>query len=87
MSTQARSISSNARQDDAGALWCTHCQGALEGTADDYLEHLPAYVGAATEGGPRIYADASAWIDSKVVFRQSYCPHCWTAFHSEVVPA
>jgi len=73
-------------EDGVSTLACAYCDQALEGTASDYLTKLPWYEGPAQDAGPHVCADASVYIDNPIVFRQYYCPGCYTAFHTEVVP-
>jgi N-methylhydantoinase B len=65
---------------------CAHCGHAMGPLGDNFYATLPFHEGAPTEAGPQIWKDASVYIDKKVVFRQHYCPNCYTAFRTEVVP-
>lgn len=67
-------------------LFCTHCGHDLEGGIDDYLTKLPMYEGPLTEAGPQVFANSAIFVDEPVVFRQYYCPGCYTVFLTEVVP-
>ena len=67
-------------------LFCTYCGQELEGDADDYVSKLPRYEGPLTEAGPQVFADSEVFVDAPVVFRQYYCPGCYTVFLTEVVP-
>jgi N-methylhydantoinase B len=69
-----------------GTLECVHCQQKLEGTPSDFLSSLPVHEGPPNEAGPHIFANPAVYIDEEVVFRQYYCPGCFTALRSEVVP-
>ena len=71
---------------DTQVLFCTHCGQELSGNADDYLSKLPIYEGPLTEAGPQVFADSKEFVDAPVVFRQYYCPGCYTVFLTEVVP-
>jgi N-methylhydantoinase B len=79
-------IDGNVRLKDNGTLMCAHCECALEGTPTDYLAQLPVYEGPPREAGPHIFANPAIYVDAEVVFRQYYCPGCYTAFQTEVVP-
>jgi N-methylhydantoinase B len=79
-------INANVARGTTGTLSCSHCRQELEGTPDDYLTHLPHYEGPVTEAGPQVFPDSAVYIDAEVVFRQYYCPGCYTAFRTEVVP-
>lgn len=67
-------------------LSCSYCGEKLSGTPEDYLTKLPFYEGPLTEAGPQVFADSSVFVDAPVVFRQYYCPGCYVAFLTEIVP-
>lgn len=69
-----------------GVLFCTHCNQELEGSEATYLSKLPMYQGPLSEAGPQVFADSAVFVDLPVVFRQYYCPGCFTVFLTEVVP-
>ena len=79
-------VDGNVRLTAGGALMCAHCGCMLEGTPSDYLGLLPVYEGRPAEAGPHIFASPAIYIDAEVVFRQYYCPGCYTAFQTEIVP-
>ena len=79
-------VNANVSRNSAGALACTHCGQGLDGTVDNYLSLLPRYEGPVTDAGPQVFPDSAQFIDIEVVFRQYYCPGCYTAFRTEVVP-
>ena len=79
-------VNGNVRLKDDGTLICAHCEASLEGTPTNYVALLPVHEGRPAEAGPHIFADPSVYIDQEVVFRQYYCPGCYTAFQTEVVP-
>lgn len=85
MSPMSSRVNENVSRRD-GALHCAHCGFALQGDADTYLQHLAQAEGPVSQVGPHVFADAGVYIDTGVVFRQFYCPGCFTAFHTEVVP-
>lgn len=67
-------------------IQCVHCNHIIANGDQNYLDQLYAYEGNVTEGGPRIFADPSKYIDRKVVFRQYYCEGCFTALLTQIVP-
>ena len=89
MMTISERVNENVgRRNDDGksTLFCTHCGQELVGNADDYLSKLPRYEGPLTDAGPQVFADSAVFVDTPVVFRQAYCPGCYTVFLTEVVP-
>jgi N-methylhydantoinase B len=64
---------------------CAHCEGLLAEGAD-WRQSLPVYEGPNTDAGPQIWARFSDYLDARVVFLQAYCPHCFVALVTEVVP-
>jgi N-methylhydantoinase B len=64
---------------------CAHCEGVLAESAD-YRSALPAYEGPNTDAGPQIWERFGDYVDARIVFRQAYCPHCYVALITEVVP-
>ncbi|WP_300006911.1 hypothetical protein [Pseudonocardia sp.] len=86
MTLDTRRVNANVARSAAGVLSCAHCRQELEGTAEDYLTLLPHYEGPVTDAGPQVCADTAEFIDVEIVFRQYYCPGCYTAFRTEVVP-
>ena len=85
MSTDGR-LNRSVRHSADGSLSCVHCDNALDGGPQDYLTRLPYYETGVAAAGPHIGTDSRAFVDADVVFRQYICPHCATAFHTEVVP-
>lgn len=74
-------------EDGDSALACRYCGHQIADAAEgDYTQFLPCYVGPATDAGPRIWATPTAYIDQEVEFRQYYCPGCYAAVRTEVVP-
>jgi N-methylhydantoinase B len=67
-------------------LTCAHCGHAIGPLGENFYANLPFYEGSPTEAGPQVWKDASVYIDKSVVFRQYYCPSCYTALRTEVVP-
>jgi N-methylhydantoinase B len=66
---------------------CAHCGHTIAPLGENFYARLPFHEGPPTEAGPQIWRDPSVYIDKPVVFRQYYCPSCFTAFRTEVVPA
>jgi N-methylhydantoinase B len=79
-------VSFNVRARADGSLICAHCTHDLPGTSATYLAQVPVHVGAPREGGPMVFADPAVYVDAEVVLRQYYCPNCFTALPTEVVP-
>jgi N-methylhydantoinase B len=79
-------VNYNVRLKSDGTLECAHCQQKLEGTPTGYLALLPIHEGPPANAGPHIFANPAVYVDAEVVFRQYYCPGCYTAVQSEVVP-
>lgn len=85
--TDTTRVNANVRSDAVGSLSCSHCGHRLEGTSANYLSRVPRHVGPPSDGGPHLFADPSVYVDAEVVFRQFFCPGCYVALHTEVVPA
>jgi N-methylhydantoinase B len=86
MSAPSVRVNANIRQRPDGVLVCAHCLTELPGTASTVLQRLPCREAAPSAAGPHICANPETYVDADVVFRQYYCPGCWTAFQSDVVP-
>ncbi|GAC1316531.1 MAG: hypothetical protein NVSMB2_09500 [Chloroflexota bacterium] len=65
---------------------CAHCSHAIAEAGTNYNDALAFCEGSPAEAGPQVWKDASTFIDRAVVFRQWYCPNCYTAVRTEVVP-
>lgn len=65
---------------------CRHCNFIICEANENYKEHLVRHEGNPAEAGPQICPDSTLFIDHKVVFRQYYCPSCYVAISTEVVP-
>ncbi|MBN9107292.1 MAG: hydantoinase B/oxoprolinase family protein [Pseudonocardia sp.] len=70
-----------------GELACGRCAQGLGDPSSPEGLSLARHQGPPTGAGPQILADPADYVDAEVVFRQYYCPNCWTALHSAVVPA
>ena len=79
-------INANMRHRSDGVITCAHCGAELPGTPSDVFERLPRRETSPSGAGPHVCARPEVYIDAEVVFRQYYCPGCWTAFHTEIVP-
>lgn len=73
------------RGDGGQRIVCAHCDHTIS-TDNDYRSSLAFHEGPSTEAGPQIWANASDYVDTPIVFRQYYCPNCFVALISEVVP-
>lgn len=67
-------------------LKCVHCGYTIADADQNYPDHLLFYEGHVSEAGPQIYPHPEHYVDAKVVFRQYYCPGCYIAFITQVVP-
>ncbi len=64
---------------------CRHCARALE---DDQSRLLLARRDAPSRSaGPSVITDPATFIDAQVVFREYFCPGCWSRVHCGLVPA
>jgi N-methylhydantoinase B len=66
---------------------CAHCNHQVAPLGSNFYDGLAFHEGSPAEAGPQIWLDASVYIDKSVVFRQWYCPNCFTADKTEVVPS
>jgi N-methylhydantoinase B len=64
---------------------CRHCARMLED--GDGCLHLARRDAPARKAGPAVAADPATFIDAEVVFREYFCPGCWTRVHCGLVPA
>jgi N-methylhydantoinase B len=65
---------------------CAHCGYVLCQYGEDYIQRLAQSDRPTSAAGPQIGADPATYVERPVVFRQYYCPSCFTAFLSLVVP-
>jgi N-methylhydantoinase B len=72
---------------DAGArrISCAHCHHVIS-EAGDHLAAMAFHEGPNTEAGPQIWPDPAQYVDAPIVFRQWYCPSCYVAVLTQVVP-
>lgn len=68
-------------------IQCVHCSHVITEADGNYLDQLYIREDKVTEGGPQIFPDPAHYIDKKVVFRQYYCPGCFTALLTQIVPS
>lgn len=72
-------------QDGPRRYYCSHCDGYL-GDDDNYFSRLSYYEGPVSLAGPQVFQNSSVYVDAHVIFSQYCCPHCDTAFLTQVVP-
>ncbi len=75
-----------AEDDEPERVCCRHCRRVL-GPRDGYLAGLPRHVGGPAGAGAGAWPDPATYVDDEVVFRQVYCPGCYTALLTQIVPA
>jgi N-methylhydantoinase B len=73
-------------EDGKRVLKCAHCGYRIADGDENYPDHLLFYEGHVSEAGPQIHPHPEHYVDAKVVFRQYYCPGCYIAFITQVVP-
>jgi N-methylhydantoinase B len=66
---------------------CAHCETLIGRVGENFYDALPRQEGPPSTAGPQIWNDPAVYIDREVTFRQYYCPGCYVALHTEVVPA
>jgi N-methylhydantoinase B len=71
---------------DARRVSCAHCAHVIS-ESGDHLAGLAFHEGPNTEAGPQIWPDPGQYVDAPIVFRQWYCPSCYVAVLTQVVPA
>jgi N-methylhydantoinase B len=67
-------------------ILCSHCGFQLGDPADSQHDLFAHYQGTPSEAGPHIWSDPAIYLDARITFRQLYCPGCYTALYSAVVP-
>ena len=70
----------------ASHVVCVHCDHVICESSEDIDDHLAHYEGPPSDGGPMNWATPQDFVDVKVVFRQSYCPECFTAVMTRILP-
>lgn len=71
---------------DEPRIACAHCAHELARGTYDYRSALAVYEGPNTEAGPQLWPQPADYVDTPIVFRQYYCPSCYVALATEVVP-
>lgn len=71
---------------DGVVIGCRHC-GRRLGTDREDLLALAKVDEPAAAVGPQLTSAPDNYVDDDVVFRQMFCPGCWTAVYSGLVPA
>ena len=69
----------------APVVSCAHC-GHVITESGDIRSGLAFHEGVHTEAGPQIYPEPERCVDARIVFREWYCPGCWVAVLTQVVP-
>jgi N-methylhydantoinase B len=72
-------------RDGESVIACNHCGYVLGPLGGDYLSRLARWDRPVREAGPHLWPEPATYVDTNVVFRQHYCPNCFTAFLSRVV--
>lgn len=67
------------------AYFCAHCQHLLA-EGEDYFPRLAYYEGPSSLAGPQVASNSQHYVDDNVLFGQYCCPHCFTAYQTQVVP-
>jgi N-methylhydantoinase B len=65
---------------------CSICNNVLCSATENYTDHVLKYDGAPKEAGPNICSNPKQFVDADIVFRQLYCPFCYTLLSTEIVP-
>ncbi|MGV9711019.1 hydantoinase B/oxoprolinase family protein [Gordonia sp. NPDC003424] len=71
---------------DGITIGCRHC-GRHLGDDRDQLLALAKLDAPAAAAGPQVTSAPENYVDDDIVFRQMFCPGCWTAVYSGLVPA
>ena len=70
------------------AYVCRHCGTVIGDGELTWRDTLPTtFIGPPSTAGPHLNDNARQYLDVDVVLRQGYCPGCFTALFTEVVPA
>lgn len=72
--------------DGVQQIVCVHCDHRICDASQAFEEHLAHYEGPPSDGGPMNWATPEDFVDAQVVFRQSYCPGCFTALITRILP-
>lgn len=71
----------------ATVVRCRHCEALLGELANFSLDHVPSRDLDVSAGGGLWRENPGTYLDIDVVFRQYYCPGCYTALEGAVSPA
>lgn len=79
-------IDDNLRLDEDGRVRCRHCAATVgasraEPYSDAVLRERPA-----RDAGPGVRADPRHYTAREIVLRQAFCPGCYAALATEIVP-
>jgi N-methylhydantoinase B len=69
-----------------GAVLCLHCGTHVSEKGKYFLEHAVKSEMPPGDSGLYSWESAKLFVDQEVVMRQYYCPGCYTALQTEVVP-
>lgn len=86
--TQGRPLDDNlAIFTEAGAnsAICRHC-GQVFGTEEAGLK-IAVTDGPSSRAGPGVRVAPTTYVSEPIVFREYFCPGCWTRLHCAIVPA
>jgi N-methylhydantoinase B len=84
---KARAIDDNfglAAVPGGSVVVCRHCGHQLS----DHAKRLSLACRDSNpvSGSSNVSVDPSYYVDSEIVFREHFCPSCWTTVHSGLVP-
>lgn len=98
--TEARPLDDNLALSGSGIVICRHCGQRLSaGHAAHQADRAVGVAGADEElalarlddepaaMGPGLSANPMHYVEQRIVFRQYFCPSCWTCLHAGLVPA
>jgi len=80
-------IDDNLMTDADGRWCCAHCGTVLAERGRNYLDGALIRHGHPSEAGPQIRGEPEHFVDQRIIFRQFYCPGCYVALLTEVVPS
>ena len=65
---------------------CRHCTHVLSGGSNTPLQ-LALRDSPSRDAGPSVVVDPAMLLDEPIVFREYFCPGCFTRLHCAIVPA
>jgi N-methylhydantoinase B len=77
-------LSIHRLEEGAEVVACRHCNAPF-GRSDEPL-HVAIRTAPAFTAGPGVSVDPSTYVDGEIVFREFFCPSCWTRLHCAIVP-